>query len=292
MSDSAAPQSCQILLVEDSPADRLLLERLFSDRVTVTADAEAALQAVRRQSFAAIVLAQSLPRRTGLDVLRDLRAAGDTTPVVLMTEGDDESLREAAADAGATAVVVKEAGFEEQLAAMLAGGGARPETPEAVRVVRETRHVLVFEIDGQRHGLFAADVVTVSRAVTIAHMPSAPAGIEGYVEYRGRLVPVVDLRSRLGLEPKVVDETEHLIVARGGKRLLAARTDRAIALVRVEASRLEPCPELTTAGVTAVARLPEGPVFVHDLGIPASSDARRRPLPVTVPGGPSTGGDG
>jgi len=104
-SDQSSDESVRILLVEDSPADRLLVERLFRDRVTVAPDAEAALEAVRRQSFAAILLAQSLPRRSGLEALRDLRAASDATPI-LMTECGDEDIRQAALDAGATACVV------------------------------------------------------------------------------------------------------------------------------------------------------------------------------------------
>jgi purine-binding chemotaxis protein CheW len=276
-SDQSSDESVRILLVEDSPADRLLVERLFRDRVTVAPDAEAALEAVRRQSFAAILLAQSLPRRSGLEVLRDLRAASDATPIVLMTECDDEDIRQAALDAGATACVVKQMGFERDLAAVIDRPAGDPS--DAARGIESLAHqahdILLFEIEGQRHGLFATEVETVSRAVTIASVPAAPAGLEGCIEYRGHLVPVIDLRARLGLARTPVDESEHLIVVRVDGRTLAVRADRAVALVRVEASRLEPTPELMRAGIGAVARLPDGPVFIDDLS--TVLDGRDRP---------------
>ncbi len=268
----------RILLVEDSPTDRLLVERLFRDRLIVACDADTALEAVRRQSFAAILLAQSLPRRSGLEMLHDLRAASDTTPIVLMTEGEDESIRRAAFDAGASACVVKQIGFERELVAVVdrsadlaravsetLGLDGRTDNPDRHRV-----EILVFEIAGQRHGLLATDVEAVSRAVTISAVPAAPPGIEGCIEYRGNLVPVVDLRGRLGLAPKALEESEHLIVFRAEGRTLAVRADRVIALVPIETNRLQPSPELTGARIAAVARLADGPVFMDEFRAVAS----------------------
>ncbi len=56
------PDTLPALLVEESPTDRALIERALAQRVTTVADAVRALDAARRQSFAAIVIAQAPAR--------------------------------------------------------------------------------------------------------------------------------------------------------------------------------------------------------------------------------------
>src|SRR5713226_10096001 len=90
------PDTLPILLVEESPIDRALIERALARRVTAVADAERALDAARRQSFAAILIAQALPGRSGLELLRELRASGDSTPIVVLAERGEEEEKVAA----------------------------------------------------------------------------------------------------------------------------------------------------------------------------------------------------
>ena len=118
---SLEPDDRPILLVEESPSDRALIERIFPERLMVVRDAEAALDVVRRQSFAAILLAHVLPGRSGLDLLRDLRAAGHTTPIVLLAESGEEGMIASALCHGADACIVKQAGFERMVPVAVAG---------------------------------------------------------------------------------------------------------------------------------------------------------------------------
>src|SRR6185295_639726 len=104
-----------VLLVDDSPADRARLAPMLDPGVTVALDADEALAAVRTQSFAAILLAQDLAGRSGLDLLRELRASGDQTPVILMTAEGQQGPTETALRAGAAACLVKQTGYEAAL---------------------------------------------------------------------------------------------------------------------------------------------------------------------------------
>jgi purine-binding chemotaxis protein CheW len=232
----------------------------------IALDAEGALEAVRRQSFTAIVLAQDLAGRTGLDVLHELRARGDETPVILMTPAGEEGVRERALRAGATACVVKEEGFETALPSLLARAaaplGPRPRGGD----------VLLFELAGRAHGLFAEDVELVSQAVAIMPLPGAPAGIEGLIDVEGSLVPVLDLRAHLGLAAKELDPDEHLVMVRARGRRVAIRVDRATALARFAPDDLESGALLPDA-VAAVARLDGNLVPIHDPASFASEPA-------------------
>lgn len=254
---SAESHTGPVLLVEDSAADRARLEPWLPHETTVALDAEAALEAVRRQSFAAILIAEKLAGGSGLDVLHALRARGDRTPVILMTADKQAGVAEAALRAGAAGCLVKEAGFEASVSALLAGTAI-----ERSRRTARSGGVLVFELGGRSHGLFTEDVDLISQAIAITPLPGAPPGIEGVIDVQGQVVPVLDLRARLGLAPKAVDPDEHLVVARVGTRRVAMRVDRAAALAHVEPSQIDRGSALT--GSVTVARLADGLVPIHD----------------------------
>jgi purine-binding chemotaxis protein CheW len=136
---------------------------------------------------------------------------------------------------------------------------------------RQSRELLVFLIDEQRFALWADDVRELLRAVAVVPLPQAPPIIEGVIDLRGRVVPVLDLRRRFGLAPKEVEPSDHLIVADvptdGAWRRVAIRADRALELTRLAFDRLELASALTShAGyVAGVARLPDGLAIIHDL---------------------------
>ncbi len=64
-----------------------------------------------------------------------------------------------------------------------------------------------------------------------ARLPKAPQVIEGVLNFRGAAVPVLDIRTRFGLPLRPVRTTDHLIVARAGKRIAAIRVDRVSDLI-------------------------------------------------------------
>jgi len=90
--DAPAPNSqitpVRVLVVEDQPKIAAALETALSQagaEIVVAADGESGLQLALGEAFDAIVLDIMLPRRDGLEVLRELRAAHRTTPVLLLS---------------------------------------------------------------------------------------------------------------------------------------------------------------------------------------------------------------
>ena len=130
-----------------------------------------------------------------------------------------------------------------------------------------TREILVFEAGGQRYGLPIVDVRELVRAVAITPLPDAPAVIEGIVDVRGRVLPVLDVRARLRLPAKALEPSDHFIVASAGARGVILRVDRAVHLATIDDASVQP-PETLGAGgshLAGVARLEDGMVLIHDL---------------------------
>jgi purine-binding chemotaxis protein CheW len=104
----------------------------------------------------------------------------------------------------------------------------------------QRREILVFEVGGRRYGLPGSDVRELLRAVAILPLPQAPAEIEGVINLRGTVVPVLDLRARLGLAAKPLEPSDHLIVLKGDAWLVAVRIDHALELVTLEVAAPPP----------------------------------------------------
>ena len=109
----------RILVVDDEPSVRDALDRALrmdGYKVQLAADGRAALDALADQPPDAIVLDVLMPEPNGLEVCRRLRAAGDHTPVLMLTARDAVPDRVAGLDAGADDYLVKPFALEELLA--------------------------------------------------------------------------------------------------------------------------------------------------------------------------------
>ena len=113
----------RILVVDDDPAVRSSLDRalrLEGYQVEAAADGPTALQALSLGSPDAVILDLGLPGLDGLEGCRRLRAAGDDTPVLMLTARDAVDDRVQGLDAGADDYLVKPFALAELLARLRA----------------------------------------------------------------------------------------------------------------------------------------------------------------------------
>ncbi len=113
----------RVLVVDDEPAVREAIERalrLEGYEVGVAADGDEALRMLREAPADAVVLDVLMPRIDGLEACRRLRAAGDRTPILMVTARDGVTDRVAGLDAGAADYLVKPFALEELLARLRA----------------------------------------------------------------------------------------------------------------------------------------------------------------------------
>lgn len=117
--------------------------------------------------------------------------------------------------------------------------------------------ILLFEVGGQRQALASRDVREVLPAVTVTPMVGAARFVEGVVNLRGSVLPVVDARAWLGLPTRPAEPSDHLIVVRVEERSAMLRVDRAMELVTLASGDFD--------AVTRIVKLADGPVQVHEV---------------------------
>jgi two-component system copper resistance phosphate regulon response regulator CusR len=109
----------RVLIAEDEPRLSSFLEkglRANGYATTIVADGRSALALGSIEDFDLLILDLGLPGKDGLDVLRELRAAGRTLPVVILSARDDMSDKITGLEVGADDYITKPFAFEELLA--------------------------------------------------------------------------------------------------------------------------------------------------------------------------------
>ena len=94
---------------------------------------------------------------------------------------------------------------------------------------------------------FATDIFAVERVLRFAaprSIPNVPAWLEGVIDYRGRVVPVIDVRRRFELPPASSRDSARILVLVVGEEWVGAIVDGVRDVTTIAASRLEPAPPL------------------------------------------------
>jgi purine-binding chemotaxis protein CheW len=110
-------------------------------------------------------------------------------------------------------------------------------------------------------------VERIVRMVEIAVAPKAPEVVHGLINIEGRIVPVFDLRKRFRLPWREPGLSDHLIIARTKRRLVAVAADRVTGVIpHGEQETIAAKEILPGLGyVEGVVKEPDGLIFIHDL---------------------------
>ena len=120
-----------------------------------------------------------------------------------------------------------------------------------------------FETNGRSYALDVGLVREIVRPQEITPLPNAPTLIDGVVELRGGLIPVLDLARVLGGEPSDVSNQSRVVVLDSDGMVIGLCVDSATDVLSVDASLLEDVPDLATQTgynfVRWVVRRPDEP---------------------------------
>jgi purine-binding chemotaxis protein CheW len=134
----------------------------------------------------------------------------------------------------------------------------------AAPVAADTRTLVSFEADGEEYAVPVSAVREIVRRETkIARMPHADGHMLGVITLRGRLLPLVELRTLLGLAhaDRRDDSASRIIVLSFGGLEVGLLVDRAREILRVPSDQIDPVPVLfrqDSGEIEAICRLDQG----------------------------------
>ena len=86
-------------------------------------------------------------------------------------------------------------------------------------IMAAEQQLVVFELGGQQYGLPVLQTQEIMRMVKVNPVPSAGECIEGVINLRGQVIPVVNLSRRLSLPKKIQDgDARIIVVEREGRK--------------------------------------------------------------------------
>jgi purine-binding chemotaxis protein CheW len=116
---------------------------------------------------------------------------------------------------------------------------------------------VVFRLHAREYALPISQAIEVLRMVAMTPLPEAPAWLPGMINLRGRVIPVMDLRMRLGLRPRAPDLDTAIVVAHANGHILGLIADAVVEILTLPPASLAPPAALasathTVAGVACV----------------------------------------
>jgi purine-binding chemotaxis protein CheW len=110
-----------------------------------------------------------------------------------------------------------------------------------------------FRVHGQLYGVDVQQIREIVRSQEVTKLPKAPGLVEGVIDLRGTIVPVVDLGRALGGSPCAEAPGARIAIVEVDGLVFGLRVDAASDVVAVPASDVgEPPPLVTQAGYEAV----------------------------------------
>lgn len=122
-----------------------------------------------------------------------------------------------------------------------------------MRKVRESVpqvQLVTFRVGPEEFGLDVFSVHEILRWQEVTSVPRAPGFVEGVIDVRGALVPVVDLRRRLEAPAAEVDEETRIVLVDHDGERLGLVVDEVTEVLRVPETALQPPPRYV-AGIAA-----------------------------------------
>jgi len=106
----------------------------------------------------------------------------------------------------------------------------------------QENQIVVCELKDQRYGLEISRVYEIIRLQPITVVPQAPSYVDGVINLRGRIVPVVDLAVRFGLGRSTPTKASRIVVAGSGEIRVGLIVDSVSEVLMVREDAVEPTP--------------------------------------------------
>lgn len=119
--------------------------------------------------------------------------------------------------------------------------------------------IVGFRVGNETFGVPIQSVHEIVRMMDITNVPDAPIYIEGVINLRGKIIPVVDLRKRFGEKEIKPSKKNRILVAEIGAKMVGLVVDAASEVLKLPPADVDPPPNVFEEGdlnyVTGVGKL-------------------------------------
>jgi purine-binding chemotaxis protein CheW len=133
----------------------------------------------------------------------------------------------------------------------------------------ELLQLVSFNIGGEEFGVDILKVQEINRMLEVTRVPNAPEYVDGVINLRGKVIPIIDLRRRFDMERREHDKNTRIVVVELQGKVVGFVVDAVREVLRIPKSVTEPPPPIV-AGInaeyiTAVGKLEDRLLILLDL---------------------------
>ncbi len=140
----------------------------------------------------------------------------------------------------------------------------------------ELLQLVTFSISEEEFGVDILKVREIIRTMEITKVPRAPEFVEGVINLRGKVIPIIDMRRRFGLPFKKHDSSTRIIVITMNDLIVGFVVDSVSEVLRIPVSTVEPPPPvvagLESDYISGVGKLADRLLILLDLDKLLSTD--------------------
>jgi purine-binding chemotaxis protein CheW len=138
------------------------------------------------------------------------------------------------------------------------------------------KQMVLFELGTETYGLDIATVHEIIRMQPITKVPKAPFYVEGVINLRGRVIPVIDIGKKFGFEKTEEAKNNRIVVIKIKDTTLGIIVDAVTEVIRVPVESIDPVSDIVTSGqsdyLMGIAKLPDKMVIILALDKLLSKD--------------------
>ena len=144
----------------------------------------------------------------------------------------------------------------------------------------EIIQIVSFRLGEEEYGVDILNVQEIIKMLDITRVPNSPDFVEGVINLRGKVLPVIDLRKRLGLPKKEHDKSTRIIVVEMDHKTVGFIVDSVSEVLRIPSSSLEAPPQMSNGVgeefINAVGKLQDRLLILLDLRRILSVDEKQK----------------
>lgn len=103
---------------------------------------------------------------------------------------------------------------------------------------------VVFKLGKEEYGIDIMNVREIVQYQESVKVPNSPDFIEGIINFRGKVIPIVCLKKRFGMKDRAIDANTRIIVINLNDKQIGFLVDEASQTVRLDDSNIDPTPDI------------------------------------------------
>ena len=147
-----------------------------------------------------------------------------------------------------------------------------------------THQFVGFRLGGEDYAIAITKIQEIIVMKPITRIPQVPGVIEGLINLRGSVIPIVNLRMLFALPPRAFDDETRTIIVNVGDRTIGYIVDEVTQVMRIGGDQIQPAPAsvsvLAKRYIAALARLDDRLLIILEIEamlnpdeLPLASDA-------------------